>query len=85
MPERVKVYDKKDHVVLEMWEVDAVEAVKNDTRYSLTKPSGWGAPPPPTRGSFGKGQQAKAAAAEAEKPAPAPTGLTPHEPEKLKP
>lgn len=61
MPNKVKVYDKgdptapKEHPeparVIEMMEIDAKEAVaRGRGRYSLTKPAGFGAAPPPVRG-----------------------------------
>lgn len=46
MPVKRIVYDKHTQTTLEMWEIDAREACANDTRFSLTKPSGWGAKPP---------------------------------------
>lgn len=47
MPNKRIVYDKATQTTLEMWEIDAREACANDARFSLTKPSGWGAKPPP--------------------------------------
>ena len=58
MPEKVQVYDKGNPSadppekprVIEMWTIDAEEAVANGGgRYSRTKPAGWGAAPPPRR------------------------------------
>lgn len=64
MPMKRTVYDKggpdkeaepaRTH---EMWDIDAREAVANGKgRFSLTKPSGFGAPPPPA----GRAKRAKA-------------------------
>lgn len=55
MPVRRTVYDKGSAAakeparVIEMWDVDAREACARDTRYSLSKPAGFGAKAPPPR------------------------------------